>query len=566
VTFLVQQPPNAIATASLRPSIADDPALGLPRTVKLQILGAVLLALFLGALDQTVVGTALPRIVTDLGGNGLYTWVVTAYLLTSTISIPFWGKLSDIYGRRPLLMIGIGVFLVGSAAAGLSQEMWQLIALRALQGIGAGSLFPISLSVIGDLFAPAERGRYQGLFGAVFGAALLVGPAIGGYLTDQISWHWVFYVNLPVGLASLYVIGRLLPGGRRRGPGALNLDVLGGAFFAIGIGLLLIGLTNLSSGAWTDPSVAGPMAAGLAVTALFVLAETRAAEPIVPLRLWRDRTYAASLLAMFFVSAGFYAAMIFLPRWFQVVRGESATASGYLMFPFLVGVIAASVTTGQIIARTGRYKPFILTGIILMAIGLALLTGLRATTDLRLLWMWMFITGLGVGPSLAAFTIVVQNTVPFESLGVATSNLTFFRQIGGSVGLSVAGSIFTSSLARDVVPSLVQSGVPASVAHEAGRLGLGGSVDLTGAGIDLAAQLASVLPSPALPYIDTIVRGLHAAVSQAVDAAFFVGLVGAAAALVAALALRELPLRGRPTVPPPRHAAGVPSEPSLAAE
>jgi multidrug resistance protein len=224
------------------PSLADDPALGLDRRAKFEILGAILLALFLGALDQTVVGTALPRIVTDLGGNDLYTWVVTIYLLTSTITVPFYGKLSDLYGRKPLLIIGITTFLIGSALSGLSQTMWQLILFRGIQGIGAGSLFPIALATIGDLFSPAERGRYQGLFGAVFGIAFIVGPLVGGFLTEQISWHWIFYVNLPIGLVSLFFIWRLLP--TVKNPRATrNFDILGGVIFTIATAFLLIGLT-----------------------------------------------------------------------------------------------------------------------------------------------------------------------------------------------------------------------------------------------------------------------------------------------------------------------------------
>src|ERR1700704_2466496 len=215
-------------------SVAEDPALGLDRRAKIEILFAILLALFLGALDQTIVGTALPKIVTDLGGNDLYTWVVTIYLLTSTISVPFYGKLSDIYGRRPLLMIGITLFLVGSALSGLSQEMWQLILFRGIQGLGAGALFPISLAVIGDLFTPAERGKYQGLFGAVFGVSFIIGPALGGFLTDNISWHWVFYVNLPIGLLSLYIIARLLPTIKRAGA-SRSFDFLGALVFTVGI-------------------------------------------------------------------------------------------------------------------------------------------------------------------------------------------------------------------------------------------------------------------------------------------------------------------------------------------
>ena len=313
-------PSNGAAT----PSLAEDPALGLSHRAKMEILGAVLLGLFLGALDQTIVGTALPKIVTDLGGNDLYGWVVTIYLLTSTISVPFYGKLSDIYGRRPMLMIGITLFLVGSALSGLSQEMWQLILFRGIQGLGAGALFPISLAVIGDLFTPAERGKYQGLFGAVFGISFIVGPALGGFLTDQVSWHWVFYVNLPIGLISLYVIWRLLPTIKAKNA-TRTFDYLGALIFTIAIGFLLVGLTNKGgihvvdgknvANDWADLAVGGFIAIGLALSVLFVFVESRAKEAIVPLDLWRNRTYVSSMLSTFLVSFGFFGAIIFLPRW-----------------------------------------------------------------------------------------------------------------------------------------------------------------------------------------------------------------------------------------------------------
>ncbi|HEU4572190.1 MAG TPA: MFS transporter, partial [Candidatus Limnocylindrales bacterium] len=330
---------------AIAPDLAHDPALGLARRTKFEILGAILLGLFLGALDQTVVGTALPKIVTDLGGNEYYTWVVTIYLLTSTITVPFYGKLSDLYGRKPLLMGGITIFLIGSALSGLSQTMWQLILFRGIQGVGAGALFPISLAVIGDLFTPAERGKYQGLFGAVFGISFLVGPWLGGFLTDNVSWHAVFYVNIPIGIISLYVIWRLLPNVKHPNV-SRSLDYLGAAIFSVAIGSLLVGLTNKQTNDWTDPSVGGLIAISLVLLAGFLLVEARAREPIVPLGLWRNRTYAASLVATFFVSFGFFGAVIFLPRWFQVVRGESATASGYLMFPLLLGLIGSSIVSG----------------------------------------------------------------------------------------------------------------------------------------------------------------------------------------------------------------------------
>jgi EmrB/QacA subfamily drug resistance transporter len=550
------------------PPAAEHPPVEVDHRARMEILGAVLLALFLGALDQTVVGTALPKIVTDLGGNDLYVWVVTIYLLTSTITVPFYGKLSDLFGRRPLLLIGVTLFLVGSALSGLSQTMWQLILFRGIQGVGAGSLFPISLAVIGDLFTPAERGKYQGLFGAVFGISFLIGPWIGGFLTDTISWHWVFYVNLPFGIVSLFVIWRLLPT-IRRADASRNLDYLGAAVFTLAIALLLVGLTNKQSGEWSDPSVGGLIALGLAITAVFLLIESRAREPIVPLDLWRNRTYAASLVSTFLASFGFFGAVIFLPRWFQVVRGESATASGYLMFPLLIGLIGSSIISGQIVSRTGRYKLLILASLAMMAVGLALMTQLQGNSDYPHVWLWIFITGLGIGPSFAVFTIIVQNAVPFPKLGVATSNLTFFRQIGGSVGLAIAGTVFATSL-RDKLPEQlspvfqqIRASVPAQFQAQFDRFGSnlqgagGGGLDLnqlTGVGQSFGRAITDYAATQAgsgapfvrqllEPFIPRLDAAFYNAFSLAIGTTFIVGVGTTLVALAAAAVMEELPLR-----------------------
>jgi EmrB/QacA subfamily drug resistance transporter len=432
-------------TEAVAPSVADDPALGLSRRTKFEILFAILLGLFLSALDQTIVGPVLPRIVTELHGQDLYTWVVTIFLLTSTVSVPIYGKLSDLYGRKPLLTFGIILFLVGSALSGLSQEMWQLILFRGIQGIGAGSIFPIALAVIGDLFTPAERGKYQGLFGAVFGIAFLVGPFVGGYLTDHISWHWIFYVNLPIGIVALVIIERLLPNVRGHAK-EVKIDWLGVATLVAGLVPILIGLTLAETDGFSDPSVWAWLVVGLVFLVVFVFAERRAAEPIIPLHLFRNRTFSASMVAIFFATFGFGAAIIFLPLYFQVVEGASATESGYRLLPFLFGLIASSIASGQIVSRTGRYKPILIVGLVLLVIGMGLMTQLRFGTDDLTLAAWMFVAGLGVGPTFAVFTIVVQNSVAFHELGTATSDLTLFRQIGTTVGITVAFTLFRNNL------------------------------------------------------------------------------------------------------------------------
>jgi EmrB/QacA subfamily drug resistance transporter len=483
--------------------------------------------------------------------------------------VPFYGKLSDLYGRKPLLMIGVTIFLVGSALSGLSQDMTQLILFRGIQGIGAGALFPISLAVIGDLFTPQERGKYQGLFGAVFGLSSLLGPALGGFLTDNYGWHWIFYVNIPIGIVSLLVLARLLPTVKR--PDATrDLDYLGAAVFTFAISALLVGLSNKAftdqaTGRlheWTDPVVGGLVLVGLALSAVFLVIESRAKEPIVPLDLWRNRTYAASILSTVLISFGFFGAIIFLPRWFQFVAGSSATESGYQVLPLLVGLIVSSIVAGIIVSRTGRYKIVVLSGLVLMTIGIVLMTYLHADTPLPTLWLWMFVTGLGIGPTLSVFTIIVQNAVPFRQLGVATSNLTFFRQVGGSVGLAITGTVFGTSLVEQLPTQLTAAGVPAPLVSQLANDGSSALDRLTGVGTDLGQQILAAVPAQfrdlVEPFIGQIVFGIHEAFTIAITHAFWVGVVATVLAFVMALALREIPLRshhgdapvGAPETPP----------------
>jgi EmrB/QacA subfamily drug resistance transporter len=501
-----------------------------------EILVAILLAMFLSALDQTIVGTALPTIVTQLRGNDYYTWVVTIYLLTATISGPIYGKLSDLFGRRPMVMLGVSLFLVGSALSGLSQEMWQLVAARGLQGLGAGAIFPIALAVIGDLFTPAERGKYQGLFGAVFGISALIGPALGGFLTDNVGWHWVFFVNLPIGAVALVIIWRLLPP-IKHPERARSIDYLGSAVFTGALVPILIGLTNKQTMEWTNPAVGGLVLLGLALSVLFVWVESRADEPILPLSLFRNRSISVSLLAVFLAGFGFFAAIIFIPRWFQVVLGSSATESGYQILPLLAGLIISSVVSGQIISRTGRYRWLIVISMAFLSIGLLLMTQLRGDTSLPQIWFWMVIAGMGIGPTLAAFTIVVQNAAPFAQLGAATGALTFFRQVGGTVGLAIGGTLFSSALATEIPQQMAKAGVPAELTTR--FAGSRVAADLGGVG-GLAEALAKV-PEQLRPMVTT---GLHEAFSLAIASALWVSVAAALVALVVtAVGLPELPLR-----------------------
>jgi EmrB/QacA subfamily drug resistance transporter len=515
---------------------------------RMEILGAVMLTLFLSALDQTIVGTALPRIVTDLGGNQFYVWAVTVYLLTSTITGPMYGKLSDQFGRRPLMMFGVGLFLVGSVLCSLSGEMWQLIAFRGIQGLGAGAIFPISLAIIGDLFSPRERGKYQGLFGGVFGISMIIGPALGGFLTDSISWHWIFLVNVPIGLVALVVLWRLLPHTahpeRRR-----SIDYLGAAVFSAAIVPFLIGLTNKQTGEWTDPSVGGLILLGVVLAVVFVWVESRAAEPIVPLSLFRNRVVAASLAATSLVTFGFFGGIIFIPRWFQFVQGSSATLSGYQMLPMMVGVNGGSIASGILVSRTGRYKLLISVAMVLAGLGLFLLTFMTADTSVPGLWLGMFVAGLGIGPSMAVFTIIVQSAVAPAMLGAATSTLTFFRQVGGSIGLALAGTIFGSSLTAELPGQLRAAGVSEPIVSGFTSQGAGVlSSETTGVGVDLGQQILSSAPEQVRPVIEpqlpNIVDGIHQAFSIAIGHAMWLGVGAAAvAALILIFLLPEIPLR-----------------------
>jgi EmrB/QacA subfamily drug resistance transporter len=535
------------------PSVTDDPALGLSIRAKMEILGAVLLGMFLSALDQTIVGPVLPKIVSDLHGSDVYTWAVTIYLLTSTVTVPIYGKLSDLYGRKPILMIGITLFLLGSALSGLSAEMWQLVLFRGIQGLGAGALFPIALAVIGDLFTPAERGKYQGLFGLVFGVAFLAGPAIGGFLTDHFSWHAIFYVNLPIGAIALAVIWRLLPN-IKHAERVGKIDFAGVITLTLGLVPLLVGFTVAETSGFADPYFWGWIAISIVFLAIFVWVERRSPEPVIPLRLFRNRTFSSSMLAIFFATFGFGAVIIFLPLYFLIVQGVTYTDSGYRLLPFMFGLIVASIASGQIVARTGRYKPVIMVGLILLIIGMGLMTQLRADTDPLILAAWMFVAGLGVGPTFAVFTIIVQNAVDFKDLGAATSDLTLFRQIGTTVGIAAAFSLFrlnfTWGLLRD---QLIAAGAPAQFvpANPPPGVDLGAVTNVSSNGG--AAEFLANVPAQFQPiFID----GFHRALTIAIGNSIWLGVAASAIALVAAFGLKEIPLRRTQSSAAASHAAG----------
>jgi EmrB/QacA subfamily drug resistance transporter len=409
--------------------------------------------MLLAALDQTIVATALPTIAGDLHGLSRLSWVVTAYLLASTVSTPLWGKLGDLYGRKAFFQAAIVIFLVGSALAGLSTSMTELIAVRALQGVGGGGLMVGAQTIVGDLVPPRDRGRYQGLFGAVFGGTSVIGPLIGGFFVDSLSWRWVFYINLPVGVVALLVVAAVLPGGLRREEH--RIDYLGAVLIGASAASLVL-LTSL--GGTTYPWASGPIV-GLAVLGVacavgFVLAERRAAEPVVPLHLFRQRVFSAASAIGFVVGFAMFGALTYLPQYMQIVKGVSPTSSGLRLLPMMAGLLLTSIGTGQLISRWGRYKVFPVVGTAVMTVGLFLLSRLHPDTSTLLSSVYMFVLGAGIGASMQVLVIAVQNAVHYSDLGAATSGATFFRSIGGSFGTAVFGAIFANVLPGNIASAL----------------------------------------------------------------------------------------------------------------
>jgi EmrB/QacA subfamily drug resistance transporter len=540
-----EERPPAVEPEPPALTIGAPSLMSLPPRRKLAILGAILLTMFLASLDQTVVGTALPRIVTDLNGASLYSWVVSSYLLASTVTVPIYGKFSDVFGRKVMLIIGVCLFLAGSWLSGASQNMAQLVAFRAVQGLGAGALFPIVMAIIGDLYSPRERGRFQGLFGAVFALSFIVGPFIGGWITDHISWHWVFYVNVPFGIASLAVLATVLPSAPHRQASIRDLDYLGIALFTAGVVPFMLGLTNKgnvnSSGqlaSWTDPDVGGLIVIGLVILVVFLFAESRAKEPIIPLDLFKERDYAVSMAAVFAFGIAMFAAVIFMPRFYQTVRGISATASGYYIWPLLVGLMGSSIGTGFLISKLGRYKWIMTAGAVVMLIGGFLMTHITADVPDWELWTWMLILGLGIGPAMAGFTVVVQNSVSPNQLGVATSTLTFLRQIGASVGLAAAGTIFSSSFANRLPTTLAEAGVPQPLIPQLVKLS--GALQNVGNG---RALLEHFLTGPQQALIPKVIAGANNALALAIADLFWITIVSGVLGLACTLLLRDRPLR-----------------------
>lgn len=475
----------------------------------LVIFSGLLLGMLLAALDQTIVATSLRTITDDLGAPEHLAWVVTAYLLTTTVSTPLYGKLGDIFGRKKLFQVAIVVFTAGSVLCGLAGSMTQLIAFRAVQGLGAGGLIVLGQAIIAEVVTPRERGRYQGYFGAFFGASSVAGPLLGGFITDNLSWRWVFTINLPLGLLALVVTTAVLPVGVRRA--SVSIDYAGAATLTGAISVLIL-LTTWGGNEvpWGSPTMLGLIGAVAVLTVAFVAVERRAADPILPLRLFRMRTFVLSgAIAMLFGMA-MIVVVTFLPVFLQTVNGASATDAGLLLVPLMVGVLSASVFAGRRVTRTGRYRRFPVAGGVLLTIGLLLLTTLDAGTSRFESGLDMAVVGVGLGLAAQIVVLATQNAVGLDDLGVATSSINFFRAIGGSIGVAVFGAVFNARIAAAV---------------SGGRL-LGDD------------ELGALAPGARGDYLDGFAAALGGTFAWAVP----VGIIGFALAL----ALRELPLRGGP--------------------
>ncbi|MGY4644509.1 DHA2 family efflux MFS transporter permease subunit [Cellulomonas sp. URHB0016] len=409
------------------------------------VFGGLMLAMLLAALDQTIVATALPTIVRDLGGAEHLSWVVTAYMLASTATTPLWGKLGDLYGRKTVFLVCIVIFLAGSALAGTSQTMAQLIAWRALQGVGGGGLMVLAQAIVGDVVPPRDRGRYQGAFGAVFGLSSVAGPLLGGWFVDHLTWRWVFYVNLPIGLLALVVVSAVLPSTRsHRSP---TIDYLGITLLAT-VATCIVLVTSLGGSTWDWGS---PQVVGLALLAVvslvaFGFVEARVPEPVMPLRLFRNRVFSTTAVVGFVVGFAMFGSITYLPLYLQQVQGASPTGSGLQMIPMMIGLLLTSIGSGQIISRTGRYKVFPVVGSAVFTIGLYLLSLMGRDTEAWQSGLSMFVLGAGLGMVMQVLVLAVQNAVEYRDLGVGTSGATFFRTIGSCVGVAVLGTVFTSKL------------------------------------------------------------------------------------------------------------------------